>query len=80
MVLAFRPGVPGSNPVQIIYFCMHLFISFFVMDFVRKTMFSGKDKPVTSVLSFSHNVFKNLLSHGHYNLDCEVKDKLPSSP
>ena len=25
MVLAFRPGVPGSNPVQILYFC-HAFI------------------------------------------------------
>ena len=28
MVLALRRGVPGSNPVQILYFCMHLLIRF----------------------------------------------------
>ena len=28
MVLAFRPGVPGSNPVQALYFC-HAFIHLF---------------------------------------------------
>ena len=37
MVLAFCPGVPGSHPGQILYFC-HAFIHFFfVTDFVRKT-------------------------------------------
>ena len=29
MVLAFRPGVPSSNPVQILYFC-HAFIHLFL--------------------------------------------------
>ena len=29
MVLGFRPGVPGSNPVQILYFC-HAFIHYFL--------------------------------------------------
>ena len=29
MVLAFRPGGPGSNPVDILYFC-HAFINFFL--------------------------------------------------
>ena len=29
LVLAFRPGVPGSNPVQILYFC-HAFIHLFL--------------------------------------------------
>ena len=31
MVLAFRPGVPGSNPVQNLYFCnafIHLFLCY----------------------------------------------------
>ena len=31
MVLAFRPGVPGSNPVRILYFCpafIHLFLCY----------------------------------------------------
>ena len=35
MVLAYQLGGPGSNPARIIY-AMHLFISFFVMDFVHK--------------------------------------------
>ena len=37
MVLAYKPGGPGSNPARIICFChacIHFF--FFVMDFVRK--------------------------------------------
>ena len=29
MVLAFRTGIPGSNPIQILYFC-HAFIYFFL--------------------------------------------------
>ena len=36
MVLAFRPGVPGSNPVESYISATHLLISFFVTDFVRK--------------------------------------------
>ena len=29
MVLAYKPGGPGSNPARIIYFC-HAFINFFL--------------------------------------------------
>ena len=36
MVFAFRPDVPGSNPVLIYISAMHLHICFFVTDFVRK--------------------------------------------
>ena len=36
MVLAFRPGVPGSIPVQYLKCAVHLLICFFVKDFVRK--------------------------------------------
>ena len=36
MVLAFRPGVLGSNPSPCVS-AMDLFICLFVMDFVRKT-------------------------------------------
>ena len=34
MVLAFRPGVRGSNPAPTSYFC-HAFVHFFYTDFVR---------------------------------------------
>ena len=34
MVLAFRPGIPGSNPVQILYFC-HAFVSLLRTLFIR---------------------------------------------
>ena len=33
----FYPGVPGSNPVQILYF-YHVFIHLFVTDFVHKKL------------------------------------------
>ena len=38
MVLALRAGIPGSNPVQTLYFC-HAFIYFFyVTELVRKNV------------------------------------------
>ena len=36
MVLAYQQGGPGSNPPGLYISAMHLFISFFVTDFVRK--------------------------------------------
>ena len=36
MVLAYQPGGPGSNPARSYISAMHLFISFFVTDFVPK--------------------------------------------
>ena len=36
MVMAFRPGVPGSKPAQILYFCHACIRLFFVTDFDRK--------------------------------------------
>ena len=35
MVLAFRPGVHGSSPVQILISAVHVFMCFFVTDFSR---------------------------------------------
>ena len=50
MVLAFRLGVPDSNPAQILYIsATHLFICFFVTDFVHKNPYLFKIK-VVSVL------------------------------
>ena len=38
MVLAFRPGVSGSNPVESYISATHLFICFFDTDCVRLSM------------------------------------------
>ena len=94
IVFAFHPGIPGSNPVQILYFC-HAFIHSFRTLFVRiklldysytklaildiacnnfttrsrllttlkkkpfenKTFWEKEKMLVTSIFSFSHNVF-----------------------
>ena len=38
------------------------------------------ENPVTSIFSFSHNVFKNLLFQGRYNLGlCGYKDLSPGT-
>ena len=52
MVLAFGPGVPGSNPIQIIS-AMHLFVCFFVTDFVRK-MGARPELPKSHLYHLTH--------------------------
>ena len=53
MVLAFRLGIPGLNPAQtFFFFFMHLFICFFVADFVHRK---------ASALLHDHKHCKNLL-------------------
>ena len=46
MVLAFRPGVLVQIPSESYVSAMHLFICFFVMDFVHKILDWSKLKAV----------------------------------
>ena len=51
-VLAFQPGGHGSNPVGTLYFSHAFSISFFVTNFVHKTILgssnSAEDKDIMS--------------------------------
>ena len=51
MVLAFHPGVPGSNPVQILNFC-HAFFSSVVMVLVFRPGVPGSNP--AQILYFCH--------------------------